>query len=50
MAGPVLKVLLTSLIFEYSFLLEGSRELSTVGIILPQLVKIYKGIIPSIKS
>jgi hypothetical protein len=40
MAGHVLKVLLTSLVFEYSFLLEDSREVSTVGIISPQLVMI----------
>jgi hypothetical protein len=33
MAGLVLKVLLTSLIFEYSFLLEDLREVPTVGIL-----------------
>ena len=41
MAGPVLKVLLISLIFGYSFLLEGSREVPTVEIISPQLVHDY---------
>jgi hypothetical protein len=37
MAGQVLKVLLTSLIFEYSFLLEDLRGVPIVGIISPQL-------------
>ena len=38
MAGAVLKVLLPSRIFDYSALLEDSREVSTVGIISSQLV------------
>jgi hypothetical protein len=38
MAGQVLKVLLTFQIFEYSSLREDLREVSTVGIISPQLV------------
>ena len=37
MAGPVLKVLLTFWIFDYSFLLEDSREVPIVGRSSPQL-------------
>ena len=38
MAGAVLKVLLPTRIFDYSALLEDSKEVSTVGIISSQLV------------
>jgi hypothetical protein len=40
MAGQVLKVLLNSRIFDYSSLLEDSKEVSTVGIIPTQLVQV----------
>ncbi|KAF5427165.1 hypothetical protein C5S39_13950 [Candidatus Methanophagaceae archaeon] len=38
MAGAVMKVLLPTRIFDDSALLEDSKEVSTVGIISPQLV------------
>ena len=39
MVGQVLKVHLISRIFDYSFQLEYSKEVSTVGIIPSQLAK-----------
>ena len=41
MAGQILKVLLTFQIFEYSSLREDLIEVSTVGIISPQLVNLF---------
>ena len=39
MAGHVMKVLLTSRIFDYSSLLDDSKEVPTVGVIPTQLGK-----------